>query len=385
MVVILLLTTIINLYAVEKEDISIMQSKIDSVYEFKELINLDATPVKNQNRTGTCWTFAGNSFLESELIRMGKGNYDLSEMFIVRNMYPEKALNYVRYHGNTNFGQGALTHDVFRNIEKNGVVPEYVYSSRPENGYLNHIEMAGILEDIVKRVVKTAPKDRTSKWKDAYEAVLDAYMGAVPENFNVDGKQYTPKSFAEFLGIKSEDYIDITSFIHHPFYKQFVLEVPDNFSQGLFYNVKMSELIDLVDHAVRSGYTIDWGTDVTEPNFKADYGLAINPADMKSLVLDKKDIKWDSIYTELEVTEQIRQDDFDHYLTQDDHGMHIIGIAKDKLGRNYFIVKNSWGEKNRGRGGYLYVSYSYFTHKTTSITLHKDALKDELKKKLSIR
>lgn len=351
-----------------------MNKKIDSVYEFKEVINLERTEIKNQNSTGTCWSFAGNSFLESELIRMGKGEHNLSEMYIVRNIYPEKAWNYVRYHGKAQFGQGSLAHDVLNAIEKYGIVPEEIYSARPENDYLNHGEMFSILNSIVTNIVDTEPKNRTPHWIDAFNGVIDAYLGEAPEEFNYQGNIYTPVSFAEELGLKKSDYVDITSFTHHPFDTEFVLEIPDNWSHGKFLNVPMERMLNLTVKALENGYTVNWGSDVSEDSFESDYGLAINPTDMKQMKLDKEEIKWDSIYKELDITQEIRQADFDNYLTQDDHGMHIVGIAKDKLDRKYFIVKNSWGSKNRGREGYLYVSFSYFMHKTTSIQMHRDVL-----------
>lgn len=381
---ILLLVTLLSFFSLQAKDKEEMRKKVDSIYEFEEIINIEATEIKNQNKTGTCWTFAGNSFLESELLRMGKGNFDLSEMFIVRMMYPEKADNYVRYHGKTQFGQGAVTYNVLETVKKYGIVPESVYSSRPDDGYLNHSEMFGILNDMLNRVVNTDARDRTNKWKKAFEAVLDVYMGTPPKEFEFEGKRYTPKSFADYLGLNADDYIDLTSFTHHPFYKDFVLEVPDNFSRGKAYNIQLHELMRTVNYALENGYTIDWGADVSEPGFSSDYGLAINPTDMKKMILNKDEIKWDSIYSELNITQEERQEDFDNYLTQDDHGMHIIGIAKDKLDRKYLIVKNSWGSEKRGREGYLYVSYSYFMHKTTSITLHKDSIPKVLREKLGI-
>jgi bleomycin hydrolase len=380
---ILFLSTGYPLSSDESEDKEMM-NKIDSVYEFKHVINVETTKVKNQNRTGTCWTFAGNSFIETELLREGKGEVDLSEMFIVRNMYPEKADLYVRYHGKTQFGEGALTNDVMRSIDKYGVVPESEYSTRPENGYLNHAEMSGILEDMLKRIVATDASNRTTKWKKAFESVLDVYMGPAPSKFEVNGVEYTPISYRDYLGIDTKQFVDITSFTHHPFYNKFVLEVPDNFSHGEFYNVPMNELLEITEKALENGYSVDWGADVSEPSFESKYGLAINPADMKQMILDKDVIKWDSIYTELNITQEIRQEDFDNYLTQDDHGMHIVGIVKDKLNRKYFVVKNSWGTKKRGHEGYLYVSYSYFMHKTTAITLNKNGIPSNLKKKLKI-
>lgn len=373
-----------NLFADDDDKTKDMEAKIDSVYDFEVVVDVERTDIKNQNRTGTCWTFAGNSFIESELMREGKDGIDLSEMFIVRNMYPEKADRYVRYHGKTQFGEGALTHDVMRSIKKHGVVPESVYSARPENGFLNHNEMSGILADIVKRVVATSPENRTTMWKDAFNSVINVYMGEAPENFTVDGVEYTPITYRDHLGIDADEYIDFTSFTHHPFYEPFVLEVPDNFSQGYFYNVKMNELLKIAESALENGYSIDWGADVSEKSFESDYGLAINPEDMKQMIIDKDKIKWDSIYTELDITQEIRQNDFDNYLTQDDHGMHVVGIAKDKLDRKYFIVKNSWGTKDRGKDGYLYVSYSYFMHKTTSITLHKDGVPQGIMNKLKL-
>ncbi len=373
----------ISLIADEKEDEEMM-SKIDSVYEFEELINVETTEVKNQNRTGTCWTFAGNSFIESELLREGKGNIDLSEMFIVRNMYPEKADLYVRYHGTTQFGEGALTNDVMRSIEKYGVVPESEYSTRPANGYLNHAEMSGILEDMLKRVVATDASNRTTKWKKAFDAVLDVYLGEAPKKFKVGGVEYTPLTYRDHLGIDTKQFVDITSFNHHPFYDKFVLEVPDNFSRGEFHNVPMNEMLEITEKALENGYSVDWGADVSEPSFESKYGLAINPADMKQMIIDKDVMKWDSIYTELNITQEIRQEDFDNYLTQDDHGMHIVGIVKDKLDRKYFVVKNSWGTKKRGHEGYLYVSYSYFMHKTTAIAVNKKGIPANIKSKMKL-
>ncbi|GAB5464872.1 MAG: C1 family peptidase [Candidatus Kapaibacteriales bacterium] len=356
------------------DDSDDMLRKIDSVYQFEEIVNLENTDIKNQNRTGTCWSFAGNSFLESELLRMGKGEHNLSEMYIVRNIYPEKAMNYVRYHGKAQFGQGSLAHDVLNSIDKYGAVPEEVYSARPENDYLNHAEMFSILNSIVVNITNTDPKNRTSHWMDAFEGVIDAYMGDAPEEFEYRGKKYTPKSFANFLSLSKNDYVDITSFTHHKFGDEIVLEVPDNWSRGKFLNVPMDKMLSLTVTALENGYTVNWGADVSEPGFESDYGLAINPADIKLMEIDKEMIKWDSLYAEATVTQEMRQEDFDNYLTQDDHGMHIIGIAKDKLDRKYFIVKNSWGYKNPGRDGYLYVSFPYFQHKTTSIQMHKDVL-----------
>ncbi len=382
-VLLIFVTTNSPLFSDDKEDEEMML-KVDSVYQFEKIINVETTDVKNQNRTGTCWTFAGNSFIESELLREGKGEVDLSEMFIVRNMYPEKADLYVRYHGATQFGEGALTNDVMRSIEKYGVVPESEYSTRPENGYLNHAEMSGILEDMIKRVVATPASNRTSKWKKAFDAVLDIYMGKAPTKFKVNGVEYTPLSYRDHLGIDTKQFVDITSFTHHPFYDKFVLEVPDNFSHGEFYNVPMNEMLQITEKALENGYSVDWGADVSEPSFESKYGLAINPADMKQMILDKDELKWDSIYTELNITQEERQEDFDNYLTQDDHGMHIVGIVKDKLDRKYFVVKNSWGTNKRGHDGYLYVSYSYFMHKTTSITLNKNGIPVNLKTKMKI-
>jgi bleomycin hydrolase len=358
--------------------------KIDSVYEFTEVVNIENTDVKNQNKTGTCWSFAGNSFIESELLRLGKGQHDLSEMFVVRMMYPEKADNFVRFHGKAQFGQGALSHDLIHSIEKYGIVPEEVYSGESSSGEHNHSEMFGILNDIVNRVVNTNPNDRTNKWKDAFDAVLDSYIGTPKKEFEYRGKKYTPKSFAESLGIKANDYVDFTSFTHHDFYDKFILEVPDNFSRGFYHNVKVNEMLEIAENALKNGFSVDWGADVSEDSFNSDNGLAINPKDMKEIQKNKEKIKWDSIYVEREINQELRQEDFDNYLTQDDHGMHIVGIVKDKLDRKYFIVKNSWGSKLRGRDGFLYVSYSYFMHKTTSISVHKDAIPNNIKSKLKL-
>ncbi len=321
------------------------------------------TSVKSQDRTGTCWSFATTSFLESELLRMGKGKYDLSEMFTVRTIYEDKALNYILRQGKANFGEGSLAHDVLRAVEMGGAVPQEVYSGLlPGQTSYDHSEMSAALKGLLDGVLQG--KHPGSRWDDAFRAVLDVYMGAVPQEFSYRGKKYTPKTFAEKLGIKSSDYISLTSFTHHPFYTSFILEIPDNYSNGSYYNIPLDELVAAVDKALEAGYTIAWDGDVSEKGFSARHGLAILPEDPR-----RPDL-FDKPGPELKVTQEARQEAFMSFFTTDDHLMHIVGLAHDQQGKKYYVVKNSWG--NLGPyGGVIYMSEAYFRMKTVAVTLHK--------------
>ncbi len=375
-----------------------MTNKKDGGYFFTVIKDIEATEVQNQGRTGTCWSFSSLSFFESELLRMKKGKHNLSEMFIARMAYEEKAVNYVRMHGSFNFGPGGAFHDIPYVAKRYGLMPEEAYKGLNYGAEIhNHSEMDAILSAVVKEVVKNPQRTLTPSWKKAISGVLDAYLGAVPEKFNYNGKEYTPQSFAKELGLDMDDYVLISSFTHHPFYQQFVLEVPDNWAMQSCYNVQLEEMMEIAEHAVTNGYGVAWASDVSEKGFSFRDGLAIVPEDESTIQVRGRDNKqfnnagaekvssaFDAPVKELSITQELRQEAFDNYQTQDDHGMHFTGLVKDQIGTKYFIVKNSWGKGN-DCDGYFYASEPYFKYKTTNIMLHKDGIPKDLRKKLGIK
>ncbi len=345
-------------------------------YEFETINTIACTPVKSQGKTGTCWSFATASFLESEAIRKGKGNHDFSEMFVVRNVYRDKAKNYVLRQGKANFSQGSLAHDLI-NVAKNyGVVPESVYSGKLDGAEVhNHSEMEAALKGMLDGIL--GRKTLSPKWSKAFDCVVDVYLGEIPEEFVYEGKTYTPQSYAESMDINPDDYINITSYSHHPFYHPFVLEIPDNYSNGSFYNVPMEELEKIVDYALEKGYSIAWDGDVSEKGFSAKNGIAVLPVD------EKREDLFERPGEEVKVTQELRQSTFESYATTDDHLMHLTGIAKDENGNKYYLIKNSWGEVGEFEG-FLYMSEAYFQLKTVSVLVHKDALPKDIAKKLTL-
>ncbi len=348
---------------------------VSGQYEFSHTKDIQCTPVKNQARTGTCWSFATTSFIESELMRMGKGKHDLSEMFVVRNIYKDKAMNYLLRQGKANFSQGSLSHDLMRIMKKGGVVPEKIYSGLQEGDKRhNHSEMEAVLKGFMDGVLKS--KNPSAKWKVAFDGILDAYMGDYPESFKYNGKETTPHELAENLGLDADEYVSLTSFTHHPFYKKFILEIPDNYSNGHFYNVPLDELMEAIDAAVSKGYTVAWDGDVSEKGFDARKGIAVLPTDE-----GRKDL-FDNPGEELKVDQEIRQSQFENFKTTDDHLMHIVGKAKDQKGNEYYIIKNSWGEISPYKG-YLYMSKAYVQMKTVAVMLHQDVLSPKLKSLIS--
>lgn len=355
-------------------------------FSFTPIINLSNTSIKNQGSSGTCWSYSTNSFLESEMIKAGKPAVDLSEMFIVRNTYVEKGKNYVRMHGAVTLGDGGALHDVINMYAKYGIVPQEIYTGLNYGTDINRFgEMAAIQEGVLKAVVKNPNKSLTPNWINAYTAVIDSYLGQVPEKFTYKGKSYTPKSFAdEVVGLNPADYIEISSFKDQPLYEKFVLLVPDNWSFDQVYNVRMNELTDVIDNALKNGYTIAWATDVSEKGFSWKNGVAYIPARDFAIMNDiEKANMFNGPKPELDITEDMRQKAFDNYETTDDHGMHIIGLAKDQNGKEYYIVKNSWGINN-DYSGYLYVTKNYVKYKTTSILLNKKGLPKDIKQKLKL-
>ncbi|GAB4256375.1 MAG: C1 family peptidase [Vicingaceae bacterium] len=381
-----------------------IKNKEDGHYYFTIIKDLEATEVKNQNRTGTCWSFSSLSFFESELIRKGKGKINLSEMYIVRNAYLGKAVNYLRMYGTFNFGQGGAFHDIPWVIKRYGIVPEEVYKGLEygEESH-NHNEMESVLRAMVKALAKKPQNNKlTPNWKKAFTGVTDAYLGALPEDlhdfkFKYNNKEYNPYTFAAYLDLNMDDYVSITSFTHHPFYEKFVLEVQDNWAMQSSYNLPLDEFMEVMESAIMNGYTFAWGADVSENGFSFRDGLAIVPEDESTIRKKGDDSKFfndagaekiadcfDEPVKELEITQEMRQKAFDEQTTTDDHGMHVVGICKDQKGTKYFIVKNSWGTKN-DCDGYFYASFPYVKYKTINIMVHKDAIPSKIKAKLGIK
>ncbi len=376
-----------------------LTNKPDSDYRFTVVKNHDATPIENQNNTGTCWSFSTLSYFESELMRMGKGDHRLSEMYIVRKAYEGKAENYVRMHGHHNFGAGGAFHDISWVIRRYGIVPLEVYSGLEYGSKKhNHEELDGILTATVKVIEKNPQKTLTPSWKKAVSGILDAYLGDDPTEFKFEGKKYTPRSYADHLGLNMDDYVALTSYTHHPFYEDFVLEIPDNWAFGSCYNVTLDELMETMEYAIMNDHTFAWGADVSEKGFAFGEGLAILPVDESTISKKGKDSKhyndagaekkssaFDAPVEEKWVTQEERQEAFDNFKTTDDHGMHATGMVTDQDGDKYFIIKNSWGVKYNECDGYFYASFPYARYKTMNILLHKDAIPSKIKKKLGLK
>ncbi|MEO9804524.1 MAG: C1 family peptidase [Reichenbachiella sp.] len=349
-------------------------------YEFTTVIDLDATPVISQGRTGTCWSFSASSFIESEIIRKTGKAIDLSEMYSVRHTYSVKAENYVMRQGKSQFSEGGLAHDMINSIRTNGLVPLNVYRGlEPNVDYHNHAELAAVLESMLDTYISKPGKKLSKNWKPAINAVLDVYLGVRPEKFVYEGTTYTPQSFLKMTKINPDDYVSLTSFSHVDFYSSFILNIPDNFSNGSFYNLPLDELIETLDNSLSNGYTVEFDCDVSEPTFSAKHALAVIPADPTNNEAALK-----AIYPELAVTQNYRQDEFENFTTTDDHLMHIIGQLKDQSGNKYYKVKNSWGGNSAriSNDGYINMSESYMRLKTISITVHKDAIPRDIAKKI---
>ncbi|MDA3904592.1 MAG: aminopeptidase [Bacteroidales bacterium] len=369
-------------------------------YEFKMLFEVPTTPVKNQYRTGTCWSFSGLAFFETELLRMGKGEYDLAEMFIVRQAYIEKAQHFVRFHGKTNFGNGGIIHDVLYNIKNYGLMPESAYPGLEYDEPKHvHAEMDALLSSYVNTVIQNKNKKLSPVWLNGFEGILDAYLGNAPEEFEVEGKTYTPKSFADNLGINVDDYVILGSYTHHPFYESFVIEIPDNWLRGSIYNLPLEDMTDIVNNAIKNGYSVGWGADVSEKGFSWKNGVAIVPDDEKPELDNLEQGKWEALddkekqellykfenpIKEKIITQDLRQKQFDNYLTTDDHGMLLTGIAEDQNGNIYYKVKNSWSESGNDYKGFFFASKAFFELKTINVWVHKDALSAGIKAKLGI-
>ena len=369
-------------------------------YQFTDVCRVPATPVKNQASTGTCWCFATTSFMESELLRMGKGEYDLSEMFIVRQKYMNQLNdNYIRQ-GEGNIGQGSLSHTFMNAFRQVGIVPEEVYSGiNYDSDRHNHGELVRYMGAIANEAVKM--RKRSPEYNKLIQSLFDIYLGKVPEKFSYKGKEYTPQSFAASLGLNMDDYVELTSFNHHPYYQKFEVEVHDNWEHYQQYNLPLDELIEVQDYALQHGFTVCWDGDVSEKGFSFKNGVAINP-EVKKVEdysttdrarfekMDEKErldevYKFEHPYPEVNVTQEVRQAGFESYVTTDDHLMHLTGIVKDQNGTKYYITKNSWGTERNKFGGYLNMSESYVRAKMIYIMVHKDAIPKAIKAKLGIQ
>ncbi len=355
-------------------------------FQWSPVVDLERLGVENQGASGTCWSYSSNSFLESEMIRMGKEPVDLAEMYTVRKVYEDKADRYVRLHGNLNFGQGGALPDVVDMYGKYGALPQSAYAGLNYGwDYNRHGEMEAILKGMLDAVIENKNKRLSPVWRQAYNSVLDTYLGEVPESFEYEGKTYTPESFAEeVVGIDAGDYVQITSWTHHPVYEPCNILVPDNWAWGISYNVEMEDMISIIDHALRKGYSISWAGDVSEKYFSWKNGVAYVPAtDYYAMSEAERAEMFKGPKPELEITAEMRQAAYDDYTTTDDHGMHIVGLSTDQNGKEWYLVKNSWGEGN-DYDGYLYLSKNYVRYKTLSFLLHKNGIPEGLQKKLGL-
>ena len=382
----------------QKKDTAVQKSKVEEGYKFTPVVNLKATSVKNQSATGTCWCFATTSFIESELIRMGKEEYDLSEMYVVRQNYVDRLKdNYLR-RGKGNLGPGSLSHDWMRVLSEYGIVPDEVYPGLNYGSTThNHGELQAFIDAVAEIPVKR--KNESKQYGEIVNAILDTYLGVYPDTFIYNGITYTPATFAASLNINPDDYIQVTSFTHFPFYTQGILEVPDNWAMERFYNVPLDELIEIMDYSFNNGYTVNWDGDVSEGGFSHKNGYAVlplQPSGERGPATDRARFERapgqspgtpeliPSPGPEINVTQEIRQAGYESFTTTDDHLMHLTGVVKDQNGTKYYKTKNSWGTDRNAFGGYLNMSESYVRAKTLFIMVHKDAIPQAIRTKLGL-
>ncbi len=365
-------------------------NKKASEYKFTVTKSIEATPVQNQGMTGTCWSFSTLSFFESEVMRVKKiKDVKLSAMYVVRKTYSLKADLYVRMHGNASFAEGGEPSDVINCWKNYGMVPLEVYNPafKPAENYpYNHHVMDSTLVAEMKKVVD--PKNTKldpAAWKANFESLLDKFMGKAPEEFEYKGKKYTPKSYAAELGLNPDDYILLSSFTHHPYYKPFILEVPDNWAWKEYNNITIDELMKSIDNAITNGYGVAWSADVSEPYFRFKDGLALVPENWNAMSDADKNNCFTKPCKQQAITQEMRQQGFDNYETIDDHGMHIIGIANDQSGNKYYLIKNSWGTNRNECDGYFYASAEYVKLKTISITINKKSVPADVLKKIGVK
>lgn len=369
-------------------------------FQFTTVKENPITSIKNQNRSGTCWAYSSLAFFESELLRKGKGQFDLCETYLVHKTYEDRAKASVRMHGDVSFSQGGSFYDAVYCMKNYGMMPE---TAMPATGSLygdtlnNFTEFFQVLEPMVNGIAKGQQKKLSPAWFKGINAVLDTYLGEVPETFTHNGKTYTPQSYMASLGLDMNDYVSLTSFTHHPFYEPFIIEVQDNWRWAGSYNLPIDELMQVMDNAVRQGYTFAWGADVSEQGFTRD-GICVMPDVEKTPDLTGSDMAhWLGLNAaqrrlestqrpmpEVTVTQEMRQEAYDNWETTDDHGMLIYGLATDQNGKEYFLVKNSWGESGKYKGIW-YASKAFVAYKTMNILVHKDAVPKDIRKKLNLK
>ena len=342
--------------------------------EFTLLNQVPITSVKSQGGTGTCWCFATTSMIESEIIRLGKAEVGISEMFTVRHAYADRGDQYIRFHGTSNFAQGGAQHDVTNAIAQYGLVPREVYEGLNYGTKAHsHGEIESVLKGTLGGVMKNRNGTLSTVWKTGFNNILDAYFGELPGTFKYEGKSYTAESFAKEMGINADDYVEFSSYTHHPFYEEFVLEVPDNWAMQAMYNVPIDELMEIMHNAIDNNISISWAADITGLNYSA--GVALIPAageNSKNLLAEEK-----------QISQEDRQYMYDGFQLTDDHAMHIVGKAKDQNGKVYFIEKNSWGVGGKYEG-FSYLSESFLRMRTMSIMVHKDAVPERIAKKVGL-
>ena len=356
------------------------------------------TSIKNQNRSSTCWSFSALGFLEAELLRLGKGEHDFAEMFVVHRTMLDRAVNYVRLHGESSFAPGGSLYDVLYCWKNYGIVPQQVMGGIMYGDTLPvHNELDKVVKGYIDAIAKSNSQKLTPVWKNGLSAIYDVYLGKKPEEFTFKGKKYTPKSYAESFGLNTDDYISLTSFTHHPFYSTFAIEIPDNWRNALSYNLPIDELMKVIENAVNQGYTVAWAADVSEIGFTrtgigvmpdADKGAELTGSDMARWTGLTKDNKRAELTArplpEMEITQEMRQLAYDNWETTDDHGMLIYGIANDQNGKPYFMVKNSWGLSGQYKGIW-YISKAFVAYKTMNILVNKNAIPKDILKKLNIK
>ena len=373
------------------------EPKKEEGFVFSTVKENPITSIKNQNRSSTCWSFSSLAFLESELLRQGKGEYDLSEMFVVHHTMADRAERYVRLHGDNSFSPGGSFYDVVYCMNNYGLVPQEAMNGIMYGDTLPvHNELDAVAEAYVNAIAKGKLTKLTPVWMNGLNAIYDTYLGKCPEKFSYKGKEYTPLTFAKSLGLNVDDYVSLTSYTHHPFYKKFAIEIQDNWRNAESWNLPIDEFMTVIENAVNNGYTVAWGSDVSEDGFTRD-GIAVVPQMNRTDLTGSDMARWTGLtmadkrkeltskpMPEMDITQEMRQKAFNNWETTDDHGMLIYGTAKDQNGKEYYMVKNSWGTNNKYKGTW-YASKSFVKYKTMNILVHKDALPKEIAKKLGFK
>ena len=374
-----------------------VSSAQNAKYEFTTIKENPVTSVKNQYKSGTCWCYSALSFIESEILREKGDSVDLSEMFVVGKSYRDRAVKYVRLDGHLNFGAGSSFGDVLHVIEDYGIVPQ---DAMPGMNYGTEMpeqaELDAALKGYVSAIATNPNRKLTTAWLNGFDGIVEAYLGEYPETFKVGHKKFTPQEYRDHLGIDVKDYVNLSSFSHHPFYSQFIIEVPDNWRWDTAYNLPIDELMAVMYNAIENGYTFAWGSDVSEKGFTRS-GVAVMPVEEKKKAAGSDQERWVGKSTEekteetkpelpeeIFATQEMRQEGYDRKTTTDDHGMHVYGLAQDQNGNKYFMVKNSWGDAGKYKGIW-YASDAFVRYKTLNIVVHKDALPKDIKKKLGIK